>query len=574
MSIIQVNTIRSRSGASAPEFDQGINVTGIATLGAGSSSQPGVRISNGIVTATAGVVTYYGDGRYLQNAGVAVTYIPNNLNIVGVTTITPQLHVGTGVTINTQGLLVTGIVTASSYRGSGSALTGIVTTLSAGSDILIVSSGSTTGTGIVTVSVNQTSLFTNKAVFTPTATGIATTSRVSIGTTIATDTLTISGTIGASGTVTAPNFQGVASTSTTVNVVSTGSSGQIHYLNFSNVTGGNTQVRADSDLSYYPSTGILSTSNLNISGITTTLQLQVGNEGSSIIATGIGSIGIKNQYPRYPLEVGGLGATGVTQYINGDLQTTQHINVGGGANITGVVTANNFVGNGFGLVGVGSTVQTYYTEITSSTTWVLPDYLNWVFVQCVGGGGSGNVRATGSGGPGGGGAGGVAERLYRVNAWRAVGISSFQVFVGTGGATSSTATGNAGGLSKFEVTATDYLLAGGGGAAVNSVGGAGGDGITGAATSSYASAGGASGSGNGRNSVIGPGSGAAQNGFVGGVSITKGSSGPAGMGTGGNGGNGTTVIATAGGFPGGGGGGSTAGNSGAGGNGCVRIWGW
>jgi hypothetical protein len=588
MSIIQVNTIRSRSGASAPECDQGLIVSGIATLGAASISLPAVKISNGIVTATTGIVTYFGDGQYLQNAGVAVTYIPNNLNIAGITTISPRLHVGTGVTINTQGLLVTGIITASSYRGSGSALTGIVTTLSAGSDITIVSSGSTTGTGIVTVSVNQTSLFTNKAVFTPTATGIATTSNVSIGTTIASNTLTVSGTIGVSGTVTAPNFQGIASTSTTINVVSTASSAQIHYVNFSNITGGNTEVRADQGLSYYPGPGILSTEKLIVAGIVTSTQLQVGTDGSSIVATGIGSIGIKNQYPRYPFEVGGLGATGVTQFINGDLQTSQHIDVGGSANIAGVVTANNFVGNGFGLVGIASTVKSYYIEYAAGSigygvTWAIPPEINWVLVQCIGGGGGGNSRSTCAGG----GSGAVIERLFRANYLRTRG-TNFSVFVGAGGTAGASPSNNggSGGESKFEVEANEFVIALGGGGAQSGVGGTSGDvistGLNASATSGYyAAAGGSNGSASvavrGGSSLFGPGAGGAGISGVtpafGGRSLSRGSAGPAGMGTGGNGGN-ATIVATAGGFPGGGGGGCSAGIAGTGGGGSVRIWAW
>jgi len=44
-----------------------LNVTGVSTLGT-------LRVSSGIVTATSGIITYYGDGRYLQNviSGVGI----------------------------------------------------------------------------------------------------------------------------------------------------------------------------------------------------------------------------------------------------------------------------------------------------------------------------------------------------------------------------------------------------------------------------------------------------------------------------------------------------------------------
>ena len=80
-----------------------LNVSGISTLGT-------VRISSGIVTATSGIVTYYGDGRNLNltgntTAGVSST---SSVNTVGVITATifdgftpvDQKIISTNVTIN------------------------------------------------------------------------------------------------------------------------------------------------------------------------------------------------------------------------------------------------------------------------------------------------------------------------------------------------------------------------------------------------------------------------------------------------------------------------------------------
>jgi hypothetical protein len=54
--------------ANAPNTFTDLKVTGISTLGT-------VRISSGIVTATSGIVTYYGDGRYLNLSSNAATGI-------------------------------------------------------------------------------------------------------------------------------------------------------------------------------------------------------------------------------------------------------------------------------------------------------------------------------------------------------------------------------------------------------------------------------------------------------------------------------------------------------------------
>ena len=86
-----------------------INVSGISTFGT-------VQISSGIVTAKSGIVTYYGDGSGLT--GVASTeYI-----ITGTAaTFNNVVKVGTAVTIDA----TSGIVTATSFSGSGAGLTAL-----------------------------------------------------------------------------------------------------------------------------------------------------------------------------------------------------------------------------------------------------------------------------------------------------------------------------------------------------------------------------------------------------------------------------------------------------------------
>jgi len=120
-----------------------LSISGISTLGT-------VQISSGIITATSGVVTYYGDGRYLQNVvGFAVSLqspvsnpvYPMFANNTGVTTAgisTTQLvfvpssgNLGLGSTqpgskLTVQGdVKVSGVVTATTFYGSASGLTDI-----------------------------------------------------------------------------------------------------------------------------------------------------------------------------------------------------------------------------------------------------------------------------------------------------------------------------------------------------------------------------------------------------------------------------------------------------------------
>jgi cytoskeletal protein CcmA (bactofilin family) len=88
-----------------------LNVSGISTLG-------NVKVSGGIVTATTGVVTYYGDGQYLTGIDVEN---PSQLNVAGVSTFSGNIDANSNVdiagTLDVDGqtslddLLVTGVST-------------------------------------------------------------------------------------------------------------------------------------------------------------------------------------------------------------------------------------------------------------------------------------------------------------------------------------------------------------------------------------------------------------------------------------------------------------------------------
>lgn len=104
------------------------------------------------------------------------------------------IYTGSTVSIGTQDVLgtltvngtgnISGILTAGSFYGNGSTLSGIVTSLVAGTNI-----GISTSSGQVTISAS----LNVPTYWTATATGIHTTSRIGIGTTNATNALTVSG---------------------------------------------------------------------------------------------------------------------------------------------------------------------------------------------------------------------------------------------------------------------------------------------------------------------------------------------------------------------------------------------
>ena len=74
-----------------------------------------VQINSGIITSTPGdTVTYYGDAQYLNNVGLAVTYIDNDLSVDGTITADNIIlsgggSLGAGLTINS--LVVSGVGT-------------------------------------------------------------------------------------------------------------------------------------------------------------------------------------------------------------------------------------------------------------------------------------------------------------------------------------------------------------------------------------------------------------------------------------------------------------------------------
>lgn len=147
MSLLQVDTIRDKNGTGAPNLDKGLIVSGVSTLGT-------LKVQSGVVTATSGIITYYGDAQYLQNVGLAVTYIDSNVTIGGTITVDAinitggggiggggagiaVSYVNVSVATTTGGIqLAAGIVTAApgsgistvKYYGDGAGLTNLLPT--------------------------------------------------------------------------------------------------------------------------------------------------------------------------------------------------------------------------------------------------------------------------------------------------------------------------------------------------------------------------------------------------------------------------------------------------------------
>jgi len=103
----------------------GTNIVGTALSISGISTLGTVQISSGIVTATSGVVTYYGDGSKLSNIvtpGSSASFsnlVGTALSISGISTL-GTVQVSSGIVTATSGVVT--------YYGDGSKLTGITAT--------------------------------------------------------------------------------------------------------------------------------------------------------------------------------------------------------------------------------------------------------------------------------------------------------------------------------------------------------------------------------------------------------------------------------------------------------------
>lgn len=175
------------------------SITNVAinTGGVGGGGTSGIYVNDGSLVGFAGTIDF-GTGLSVTSlsAGIVtanVTYAP----IAGYST-------SSGVSTTSQGLtgtpnITVGVATATSFSGSGVNLTGIVTSILAGTGVTI--SGST---GQVTINATGGG---GSSQWTTVASGIITTSNVGIATTNATSALTVVGDGKFTGVVTATRFE-------------------------------------------------------------------------------------------------------------------------------------------------------------------------------------------------------------------------------------------------------------------------------------------------------------------------------------------------------------------------------
>ena len=126
MATLRVTSLRGRTSGTSPELPDGAVVTGVTTTGSAivgaavTINASGVDAGAGIITAT----SFVGSGEGLTGVastdnivtGTAATFTAA-VNISGLTTV--------GVMTVTNALNVTGVITATSFEGSGALLSGL-----------------------------------------------------------------------------------------------------------------------------------------------------------------------------------------------------------------------------------------------------------------------------------------------------------------------------------------------------------------------------------------------------------------------------------------------------------------
>ena len=350
-----------------------LNVTGISTLGT-------VRISSGIITATSGIVTYFGDGNFLNltsnpsrgigigTTGGVVGYAVTFINFKGSGVSTTQYNSSTGIatiffegggggggsiSISTTAPLspgsgdlwyspdygrtfiyydesVVGYGTDAFWVDAAPFNVGIITSLSGASVAFFT--GSAVSPSMSFVGDNQTGFFSpGSGQFTVVSTGSSilnvNASGINITGIVTATSLSVSGNVSIAGTLTYDDVTNVDS----IGLITARTGIQV-------LAGG-----------------------INITGIATF------TNASGTVKIGIGTTALLVEGNARVTGILTVGSSSIT--LNG---STNVINVGtgltlssSGINVTGVITATSFVGNGSGLTGIANTANIVSTAITT-----------------------------------------------------------------------------------------------------------------------------------------------------------------------------------------------------------------
>ena len=312
-------------------------------------------VSAGIVSA----YQLYGDGSALTGVAATDNINTNNIEVSGITTLGSTVTVGSAVTFqNNSGINVTGVITATSFDGDGSALTGLPAGL---------------GTALATSGAGANIYYTNKvlSIESNLTTDIPSTS--DLGYTQYEEIAVASGvelTVG-DGDQLVPDILGLTTSLGASSL--TGGGGAVRADNFTNKTGGaptfpdgiNVTAGVGTFAGNVSIAGTLTyedVTNVDSVGVITArtgLEITAGTisvgSGATITDTGYGEFaGIVTSNICFKVGNGPFGA-GIGVTITGD----------GNANFIGIVTASSYEGDGSSLTGIEAGITTESNSVSS-----------------------------------------------------------------------------------------------------------------------------------------------------------------------------------------------------------------
>jgi len=376
------------------------DVTNVDSLGI-ITARTGVRVDAGGLVVTAGVSTF---PNVIVGGSTTSLVVNGDARITGILTIgtssltldgnNNRITIGTGVTLFeagsasfSEGIKVTGVVTATSFSGDGSQLTGI--SVGSGSQFVTTAAGIHTLSNVGIGTTNPTSALTvvgsGASISQLFVTGFSTFAGITTvtGTTLFAKQLNVSGVVTATtfvGAVTG-NATGLSGTPNitvgTIAATSLNASGVVTASSFSGAGTGLTGIPAGQLTGALPALDGSALQNIT-AGQVSGSGIVIKDEGTTIGTAGtinfVGA-GISATFASSAATVTistGIDTTGTSTFNN--------------LNVTGVVTATSFVGDGSSLTGVSAGLGTdasginagfFYTNaigyITQNTTVSSPD---------------------------------------------------------------------------------------------------------------------------------------------------------------------------------------------------------
>lgn len=329
---------------------QNLNVAGVSTLGT-------LKVESGIVTATTGVVTYYGDGRYLNLEGIqinaAVSAAITATNVIGGRADVTQLNVSG---LSTVGTLSAGNITATSLNSTG----------------IVTATEFHTGASGSAIRVNSNTISGPSVLYLdPSAVGDNTGAVRIKGDLIVDGTQTI---VNSTQVDVADKVIGIGSTSSPTDITADGGGLLLYGTTDKTFTWSDTTDAWTSSENLSLATG----KDYEIDG---TSVLSATTLGSGVVNSSLTSVGTLDK-----LDVGNVNSTGIVTALTIDATninvtgvTTLAVVNSGNIYSTGIITATTFSGNFSGTVtGTASTATRATLIDTTATATDASYYLSFV----------------------------------------------------------------------------------------------------------------------------------------------------------------------------------------------------